>query len=230
MANMPTPKQNMTRLAPVTERTRNRRSGTSGWEAARASTSTKVSRRRAEVASTTRVDVAVHDTTSVWEMAYTSRKSAPVMVAAPATSSRRRGPSARDSCRRTRATANRAIPIGTLTKRIQRHDRYWVSSPPNRAPAAPPPAATALHTPNALARARWSVNVTVRMVSVAGDRMAAPTPWSERAAIRVAWSVANPPSRLAAVKRPSPTRKMRRRPYRSASRPPSSSSPPKVRA
>ena len=58
--------------------------------------------------------------------------------------------------------------MGTLTNRIHRHDRYWVRIPPNRAPAAPPPAATALHTPKALARARWSRKVTVRMVRVAG--------------------------------------------------------------
>ena len=76
--------------------------------------------------------------------------------------------------------------MGTLTNKIQRHDRYWVSTPPNRAPAAPPPAATALHMPNARARALGSLKVTVKMVRVAGDRMAAPTPWSDRAAIKVA--------------------------------------------
>ena len=69
MANMPTPKQNMTRLAPMTDRTRNRRSGTSGWEATRASMNTKAVRRAPEAASTTRVEVPVHGTTSVWEMA-----------------------------------------------------------------------------------------------------------------------------------------------------------------
>ncbi len=118
--------------------------------------------------------------------------------------------------------------MGTLTNRIQRHDRYWVRKPPNSAPAAPPPAATALHTPKALARARCSGKVTVRMVRVAGESTAAPTPWSDRAAIRVAWLLAKPPSRLAPVNRTSPTRKMRRRPNRSASRPPSSRRPPKV--
>ena len=55
-----------------------------------------------------------------------------------------------------RATTNRVMPMGTLTNRIHRHDRYWVRIPPNSAPAAPPPAATALHTPKARARARWS--------------------------------------------------------------------------
>ena len=69
MANMPTPKQNITRLAPITERTRKSRSGTSGWEATRASMTTNVSSRSAATASTTRVEVAVHGTASVWEMA-----------------------------------------------------------------------------------------------------------------------------------------------------------------
>ncbi len=75
--------------------------------------------------------------------------------------------------------------MGTLTKRIHRHDRYWVRNPPNSAPAAPPPAATALQTPSALALAFCSVKVTVRMVSVAGESTAAPTPCRARAAIRV---------------------------------------------
>jgi hypothetical protein len=144
-------------------------------------------------------------------------------------SRRWRGPSARVSWRRTRAATNRAIPIGTFTKRIHRQDRYWVRIPPNRAPAAPPPAATALHTPKALARDRCSRKVTVRMVRVAGESTAAPTPWRHRAAMRVAWLVANPPSRLDAVNSARPNRKIRRRPNRSARRPPSRSRPPKVR-
>ena len=69
MANMPTPKQNMTRLAPVTERMRNSRSGTSGWAATLASMITKATSSTAEAARTTRVDVPVHGTESVWEMA-----------------------------------------------------------------------------------------------------------------------------------------------------------------
>ena len=41
MANMATPKQNITRLAPVTARERNRRRGTSGWSASVASMTAK---------------------------------------------------------------------------------------------------------------------------------------------------------------------------------------------
>ena len=100
----------------------------------------------------------VHATWSVWTMVYTSANSPAVTVIGPDQTSRRwRGPSARDSARNSRANRNRTTPMGTFTKRIHRHDRYWVRKPPNSAPAAPPPAATALHTPSALARARCSV-------------------------------------------------------------------------
>ncbi len=174
------------------------------------------------------VDADVQATWSVCTMVYTRANSPPVTVMEPTTSNRRRGPSARDSTRNIRAKKKRTIPMGTLTKRIQRHERYWVRMPPNSAPAAPPPAATALHTPRALARARCSVKVTVRMVRVAGDSTAAPTPCSDRAAIRVPWFWEKPPTRLAPVKRTSPTSRMRRRPNRSASLPPSNRRPPKV--
>ena len=87
-----------------------------------------------------------------------------------------------------------------------------VKTPPRSAPAAPPPAATALHTPRARARAFGSRKYVVRIVSVAGARTAPPSPWAARAAISIARSWARPPARLAAVNRPSPSMNTRRRP------------------
>ena len=150
MANMEAPKQNITRLAPVTARDRNNRSGTSGLVATLASMYPKRPSSTAAMAPVVTVERDVHATWSVWTMVYTSIIRPAVTVTDPATSRRCLGPSARDSARHSRATRKRDTPIGTLTKRIHRHDRYWVRNPPNRAPAAPPPAATALHTPEGL--------------------------------------------------------------------------------
>ena len=89
--------------------------------------------------------------------------------------------------------------------RIQRQDSSSVRMPPSRAPAAPPAPATALHMPMARARACGSRKVVVRIVSVAGDKMAPPSPCAARAAISMAWSCARPPNRLATVNTPRPS-------------------------
>ena len=122
-----------------------------------------------------------------------------------------------------------AIPIGMLMNRIQRQESSSVRTPPRRAPAAPPAPATALHMPIARARACGSRKVVVRIVKVAGDKIAPPRPWAARAEISIAWFWAKPPRRLARVNTVSPTRKIRRRPNRSARRPPRRRKPAKVK-
>ena len=97
--------------------------------------------------------------------------------------------------------------------------------PPISTPTAPPLASDALHTPSARERSRASVNVVVTMVRVTGERMAAPTPCTARAVIMAQPVGARPHTRLARVNTSSPTRNMRRRPKRSAMRPPSSRNP-----
>jgi hypothetical protein len=62
-----------------------------------------------------------------------------------------------------------ASPKGTLIRKIHRHESVSVRMPPSSAPVAPPLASDALQMPSARARSRGSVNVVVRMVSVAGD-------------------------------------------------------------
>jgi hypothetical protein len=69
--------------------------------------------------------------------------------------------------------------------------------------------------------------VVVMIASAAGDSSAAPTPWPARAATRIVAVWARPEASEATVNTPSPARNIRRRPSVSASRPPSSSSPPK---
>ena len=65
-------------------------------------------------------------------------------------------------------------------------------------PKAPPAPATALHAPIALGmRGPW--NVVTIIVSVAGERIAAPTPCSARSAIICDALCANPAPRLAST-------------------------------
>ena len=103
-----------------------------------------------------------------------------------------------------------------------------MSRPPSNTPALVPAADTALHTPSARARSDPSGNCVVMIVSVAGASTAAPSPLRERARMSVDPLWAKPPARLAAVKMPSPIRNTRRRPNKSAARPPSSRRPANV--
>jgi hypothetical protein len=61
-------------------------------------------------------------------------------------------------------------------KKIQAHPRLSVMKPPRTSPAAPPPAATAVHTPMARFRSRPPGKVVEMMESAAGATMAAPRP------------------------------------------------------
>ena len=97
--------------------------------------------------------------------------------------------------------------------------------PPISTPTAPPLASEAPHQPSAHARSRGWVKVMVTMVRVTGARMAAPSPWTARAAMSVPDVGARPQIRLATVKTVSATRNIRRLPNRSAVRPPSSRKP-----
>ena len=63
----------------------------------------------------------------------------------------------------------------------------------------------------------------------AGESIAAPRPWPARAAKRASAVGANAEAKDDAVKMPRPTRNIRRRPMRSAARPPKSSRLPKMR-
>jgi hypothetical protein len=100
--------------------------------------------------------------------------------------------------------------------------------PPTSTPVAAPLAAVADQAPSALRRAAGSVNVVVIRLSVAGARIAPPMPCTARAAISDAPFCARPPTRLNNVNTANPDRNTRRRPNKSAARPPSSRKPAKV--
>jgi hypothetical protein len=71
------------------------------------------------------------------------------------------------------------------------------------------------------------VNITVTSERAAGESSAAPRPWTARAAISMPGEVARPPTSEATANSTSPYVNIRRRPSRSAIRPPRSRKPPK---
>lgn len=118
--------------------------------------------------------------------------------------------------------------MGTFTNSTHRQSSHSTSMPPASSPMALPPAETAANTPNALLRSGPSRKVVVISDRAVGEAMAPPTPWSARAASNCQDSWESPPSSEASTKSSTPKMKTRRRPRMSPSRPPSSSSPPKV--
>ena len=119
-------------------------------------------------------------------------------------------------------------PSGTLMRKIQPQWRCWLIRPPSAGPAARASAPTAAQMPIAVVRSLTLLNVAMMMASVAGSSSAAPTPWMARLAMSTPPLPASPAASEESVKTARPTRNTRRRPYTSASRPPTSSSPASV--
>ena len=101
-------------------------------------------------------------------------------------------------------------------------------TPPSSTPAAPPAPPMAPQMPTARLRAAPSVKVVVRIESEAGAMIAPPSPCTARAAMSTPWLSAMPPASEATANSVSPATNTRRRPSRSAARPPSSRNPAKV--
>jgi hypothetical protein len=161
-------------------------------------------------------------------MAHTSSISPAVTEAAPAKSKWRCARVARLSRSSHGVTAIAAIPTGTLTKKIHDQFRDEVNSPPSSTPAAAP-----LPRRRRRCRARDcargpSAKVVVSSESAAGASSAPPRPWSPRNAISEPSDQARPQSSELSENSASPLMNRRRRPSRSASRPPRSSAPPKM--
>jgi hypothetical protein len=107
---------------------------------------------------------------------------------------------------------------------------YRVSSPPASTPMVAPAAPMPPQMPSALLRSAPSANMFITMDSAAGTTTAAPRPWMPRMMIRNVSVVASAQASEAAVKSASPAMNIRRRPSRSAARPPSNRNPPKASA
>ena len=115
-------------------------------------------------------------------------------------------------------------------KKIQDQLSALVRAPPSRTPAAPPLPEAAPQIPSATFRSLPSRNVVVRIDSAAGASSAAPSPCAARKTINELEDHARPSRSEKTVKTVSPSMNMRRRPKRSAIRPPSRSTPPKKMA
>lgn len=117
---------------------------------------------------------------------------------------------------------------GTLIRKTHRHDAASTSQPPSNGPAAPAIPVRPDQAPIARARSART-NTACSVARLAGVSRAPPMPCSARAAISVPTSGARPHSSEATANQTAPTTKMRRRPYRSASDPPSRISAASVR-
>lgn len=119
--------------------------------------------------------------------------------------------SSRDSRSRRRPAAIRTAQIGTLTRKIQRHDAYSVSSAPSVGPSAAAAALIALQVPMATC-CRSAGNSGSTRASEFGTTRAANAPCSARDAISTPVSGAPPHSALNTANPASPVRNSRLRP------------------
>ena len=113
-------------------------------------------------------------------------------------------------------------------KKIHSQLTLFTRIPPRSTPTAPPMPAIAPQMPSALLRSAPSRKVVVRSESAAGEMMAAPSPWIARNAISWAVSPDRPHASDATENSTMPPMNSRRRPSRSAVRPPSIRKPPNV--
>ena len=105
----------------------------------------------------------------------------PTPESAAPVQSMRRATGSRDSGR-SRRPATTAIAIsGTLTMKIEPHQKWSSRKPPTTGPSATPRPAVAAQMPIAIARSRVSVKTLIRSESVAGMMNAAPAPMTARA-------------------------------------------------
>ena len=111
-----------------------------------------------------------------------------------------------------------AIPIGTLTRKIQRQPAHVVSAPPTSGPMATARPTVAPQIPKAVPRSLpW--NSCDRMASETANMIPPPIPWTPRDRFSISGDWAAPQSADAPVKRTTPEMKTRFRPSRSPSEP-----------
>ena len=159
---------------------------------------------------------------------YTSNSMAPVTVTAPGMSNRRlprgsREAGVRGMYRMAAISVMSATGAGTSSVNRQLTS---VSRPDSTRPSENPLAPKAEYTLMARVRMGPSWNVVVSSDSPAGAVNAAAMPLMNRAAISRPTLLTSPPNSDATANRARAARKTRRRPSRSAARPPSSSRPP----
>ena len=110
------------------------------------------------------------------------------------------------------------MPTGTFTRKIARQLPSSVSRPPSAGPRLRPIDTLTAFRPSALPRSPWA-NVRAMIAGPIAMIIAAPTPWTARAAMRAPGPGAPPQTALAAVKTANPTRYTRRNERTSPRRP-----------
>ena len=165
---------------------------------------------------------------SACEAANTSAPRLSVASSAPRRSRPRHRGCAESAGTTCSAPAASASPTGRLMRKIRRQSTSSVRVPPSSTPKAAPAPPTAPQAPSALARSPPWVKAAMMIESAAGESIAAPRPWPARAANSVAAPPASAEASDESVKTLRPARNTRRRPSRSAARPPSSSRLPKI--
>jgi hypothetical protein len=205
-------------------RERNRRSGTMG-SGARSSHATKATASTIPAASAAAISGLRQPRPLARISAQTMPRAPPVARIRPTGSRLARARSAAGILARISGIMIR--PIGTFNQKIHGQVRPCVTAPPTTGPASTAIPVTLLNIPSAQAR-RCGGNAADSRASASGSISAAPAPWTARAATSAAASGARAHAAEAAVNRPTPTASIRRRPSRSPSAAPVSSSTAKL--
>ncbi len=127
-------------------------------------------------------------------------------------------PTGRSAGRKTKVPTAPSRPMGTLMRKIERHPKVSVSTPPSPGPTMVPAATTLVRSPRTRPRSPGGKVVTAVAMIVAMN-IDAPTPCRTRAAVRRGKVGARATSRDAITKIAKPVFRMRLRPTMSASRP-----------
>jgi hypothetical protein len=151
-----------------------------------------------------------------------------VIVTAPAKSNRRPCSLSRLSRSSAGLSATTVSATGTLMKKIHSQPSPSVMGPPTSHAAVAPTPPIAAQMPSALLRSAPSWNVVVTIDSAVGVMTAAAMPWTTRATSSAVTDPASPAPSDASANSAVPAMNTRRRPSRSAARPPRSRSPPKL--
>ena len=101
---------------------------------------------------------------------------------------------------------------GTLTMKIDPHQKWSSRKPPTTGPSATPSPAVAAQTPMAIVRSRVSVKTLIRSERVAGMMNAAPAPITALATMSPSTPLAYAAHAEAPPKTASPPSSVRRRP------------------
>lgn len=105
-------------------------------------------------------------------------------------------------------------PAGTLSQKIHGQEMPCTTAPPSSGPSGTASPVTAVNVPSTRGRSAGG-NATLSSASATGITMAAPAPWTARAAINHPAPVARAHAADAAVNNPRPAMNTRRRPSRS---------------